>query len=220
MSIRLAVIVYIQQKIWVKTLKAFKVGTWRLVCSELQGDEHESRKLQYPSKHSAALVNWVENNVSSAVKCVCVIICPQNGFLSALPYMGCAVVAVLSGQIADYLRETCQYRTVVVRKVFSLIGKSLQPHGLLDFWWWLQALGIKNVTFFCWFCRNDWASGVPGGSRLYRLQLHLGCSLPHHLLITRRRVSLRLQHQPPWYCSFVRIASRCTLVLSKRSFGT
>uniref|UniRef100_A0A3Q0S000 Sialin n=1 Tax=Amphilophus citrinellus TaxID=61819 RepID=A0A3Q0S000_AMPCI len=46
----------------------------------------------------------------------------QNGFLSALPYMGCAVVAVLSGQIADYLRETCKYRTVVVRKAFSLIG--------------------------------------------------------------------------------------------------
>ncbi|XP_030603237.1 sialin [Archocentrus centrarchus] len=46
----------------------------------------------------------------------------QNGFLSALPYMGCAVFAVLSGQIADYLRETCKYRTVVVRKAFSLIG--------------------------------------------------------------------------------------------------
>uniref|UniRef100_A0AAX7SZG8 Sialin n=1 Tax=Astatotilapia calliptera TaxID=8154 RepID=A0AAX7SZG8_ASTCA len=46
----------------------------------------------------------------------------QNGFLSALPYLGCAVVAVLSGQIADYLRETRKYRTVIVRKSFTLIG--------------------------------------------------------------------------------------------------
>uniref|UniRef100_A0A8C5G956 Sialin n=1 Tax=Gouania willdenowi TaxID=441366 RepID=A0A8C5G956_GOUWI len=29
----------------------------------------------------------------------------KNGILSALPYMGCAVTAVLSGQVVDYLRE-------------------------------------------------------------------------------------------------------------------
>ncbi|XP_037542953.1 sialin [Nematolebias whitei] len=46
----------------------------------------------------------------------------QNGFLSALPYVGCALLAVLSGQVADYLRETCLYSTVLVRKGFSLIG--------------------------------------------------------------------------------------------------
>ncbi|KAM4607677.1 sialin [Polymixia lowei] len=46
----------------------------------------------------------------------------QNGMLSALPYIGCATVAVLGGQVADYLRETCHYRTVVVRKAFSIIG--------------------------------------------------------------------------------------------------
>ncbi|XP_067466877.1 sialin isoform X1 [Thunnus thynnus] len=46
----------------------------------------------------------------------------QNGLLSALPYLGCAVVAVLCGQLADYLRETCLYRTIVVRKAFSIIG--------------------------------------------------------------------------------------------------
>ncbi|XP_072246727.1 sialin [Leuresthes tenuis] len=46
----------------------------------------------------------------------------QNGMLSALPYMGCAVLAVLSGQFADYLRETCLYPTIAVRKSFSLIG--------------------------------------------------------------------------------------------------
>uniref|UniRef100_A0A8C9Y7Z9 Sialin n=1 Tax=Sander lucioperca TaxID=283035 RepID=A0A8C9Y7Z9_SANLU len=46
----------------------------------------------------------------------------QNGMLSALPYIGCAVLAVLSGQLADYLRETCLYPTVVVRKSFSIVG--------------------------------------------------------------------------------------------------
>lgn len=46
----------------------------------------------------------------------------QNGLLSALPYLGCAIVAVLSGQVADYLRESCLYPTILVRKVFSIIG--------------------------------------------------------------------------------------------------
>ncbi|XP_035461231.2 sialin [Scophthalmus maximus] len=46
----------------------------------------------------------------------------QNGILSALPYLGCAVFAVVSGQVADYLRETCQVPTVTVRKCFSLVG--------------------------------------------------------------------------------------------------
>lgn len=47
----------------------------------------------------------------------------QNGFLSAVPYVGCALFAVLSGQVADYLRERCFYSTVLVRKAFTLIGK-------------------------------------------------------------------------------------------------
>ncbi|CAB1343611.1 unnamed protein product [Coregonus sp. 'balchen'] len=46
----------------------------------------------------------------------------ENGALSALPYIGCGLLAVLGGQLADYLRENCFYRTVVVRKAFSLIG--------------------------------------------------------------------------------------------------
>ncbi|CAJ1066712.1 sialin [Xyrichtys novacula] len=46
----------------------------------------------------------------------------QNGMLSALPYIGCAVLAVLSGQLADYMRETLLYRTVIVRKAFTLVG--------------------------------------------------------------------------------------------------
>lgn len=46
----------------------------------------------------------------------------QNGMLSALPYVGCAILAVLSGQFADYLRETRNCATVKVRKAFSLVG--------------------------------------------------------------------------------------------------
>ncbi|XP_076141753.1 sialin [Alosa pseudoharengus] len=46
----------------------------------------------------------------------------QNGMLSALPYLGCWLLALLGGQLADYLRETCQFRTVAVRKAFTLIG--------------------------------------------------------------------------------------------------
>ncbi|XP_076014875.1 sialin [Genypterus blacodes] len=46
----------------------------------------------------------------------------QNGYLSALPYIGCGLVGLLGGQLADFLRETCHYRTVTVRKAFTLIG--------------------------------------------------------------------------------------------------
>lgn len=43
--------------------------------------------------------------------------------LSALPYLGCSIVAVSAGQLADYLRETCLYSTVSVRKAFTIVGK-------------------------------------------------------------------------------------------------
>ncbi|KAJ8360095.1 hypothetical protein SKAU_G00166200 [Synaphobranchus kaupii] len=46
----------------------------------------------------------------------------QNGLLSALPYLGCWVLALLGGQLADYLIETCLFSTVAVRKAFTLIG--------------------------------------------------------------------------------------------------
>ncbi|TWW78379.1 sialin isoform X1 [Takifugu rubripes] len=46
----------------------------------------------------------------------------QNGMLSALPYLGCSIVAVLAGQFADYLRETCLYSTIRVRKAFTIVG--------------------------------------------------------------------------------------------------
>uniref|UniRef100_A0A6I8PHN8 Solute carrier family 17 member 5 n=1 Tax=Ornithorhynchus anatinus TaxID=9258 RepID=A0A6I8PHN8_ORNAN len=46
----------------------------------------------------------------------------ENGFLSALPYFGCWLCIILSGQIADYLREKRRFSTVCVRRTFSLIG--------------------------------------------------------------------------------------------------
>ncbi|XP_067150209.1 sialin isoform X3 [Apteryx mantelli] len=46
----------------------------------------------------------------------------ENGFLSALPYFGCWLCIILSGQIADYLREKQNLSTVCVRKCFTLIG--------------------------------------------------------------------------------------------------
>lgn len=52
---------------------------------------------------------------------------PQNGLLSALPYLGCSVTAVLSGQLADYLRESCDYPTAGVRKAFTVVGEASTP---------------------------------------------------------------------------------------------
>ncbi|KAL4625052.1 sialin [Arapaima gigas] len=46
----------------------------------------------------------------------------QNGLLSALPYLGCWVVALLGGQAADHLRETCLFSTASVRKAFTVTG--------------------------------------------------------------------------------------------------
>ncbi|XP_053237245.1 sialin isoform X3 [Podarcis raffonei] len=45
----------------------------------------------------------------------------ENGFLSALPYFGCWICIILSGQFADYLREKQNMPTVCVRKTFTLI---------------------------------------------------------------------------------------------------
>uniref|UniRef100_A0A4W5NVN6 Sialin n=1 Tax=Hucho hucho TaxID=62062 RepID=A0A4W5NVN6_9TELE len=53
----------------------------------------------------------------------------ENGALSALPYIGCGLLAVLGGQLADYLRENFFYRTVVIRKAFSLIGEEQHYKG-------------------------------------------------------------------------------------------
>uniref|UniRef100_A0A8C9T0E8 Sialin n=1 Tax=Scleropages formosus TaxID=113540 RepID=A0A8C9T0E8_SCLFO len=46
----------------------------------------------------------------------------QNGMLSALPYLGCWLMALLGGQVADRLRETCLFSTATVRKALSVTG--------------------------------------------------------------------------------------------------
>ena len=47
----------------------------------------------------------------------------QNGFASALPYMLDVFVALVCGQIADFLRRGERMRTGVVRKIFATVSK-------------------------------------------------------------------------------------------------
>nr|KAF6342053.1 solute carrier family 17 member 5 [Myotis myotis] len=46
----------------------------------------------------------------------------ENGILSAVPYFGCWLCMIMSGQAADHLRAKWNFSTVCVRKLFSLIG--------------------------------------------------------------------------------------------------
>nr|KAF6463113.1 solute carrier family 17 member 5 [Molossus molossus] len=46
----------------------------------------------------------------------------QNGILSAVPYFGCWLCMIMSGQAADHLRAKWNFSTICVRRVFSLIG--------------------------------------------------------------------------------------------------
>ncbi|XP_013885964.1 sialin isoform X2 [Austrofundulus limnaeus] len=46
----------------------------------------------------------------------------SNGFLSALPYLGNLLMALLSGVAADYLMERKVFSTTTVRKLFTFIG--------------------------------------------------------------------------------------------------
>ncbi|XP_014391262.1 PREDICTED: sialin isoform X3 [Myotis brandtii] len=46
----------------------------------------------------------------------------ENGILSAVPYFGCWLCMIMSGQAADHLRAKWNFSTVCVRKFFSLIG--------------------------------------------------------------------------------------------------
>ncbi|KAI7805384.1 sialin [Triplophysa rosa] len=65
----------------------------------------------------------------------------QNGMLSALPYIGCWCATLLGGQLADFLRERCLIRTVIVRKAFTLVGMM----GPAVF---LVAAGYTNCDYF------------------------------------------------------------------------
>ncbi|XP_057596023.1 sialin [Hippopotamus amphibius kiboko] len=46
----------------------------------------------------------------------------ENGFLSAVPYLGSWLCMILSGQVADNLRAKWNFSTLCVRRVFTLIG--------------------------------------------------------------------------------------------------
>ncbi|XP_045150562.1 sialin isoform X2 [Echinops telfairi] len=46
----------------------------------------------------------------------------ENGFLSAVPYFGCWLCIILSGQVADNLRAKWHFSTLCVRRLFSLVG--------------------------------------------------------------------------------------------------
>ncbi|XP_043919804.1 sialin-like isoform X1 [Protopterus annectens] len=46
----------------------------------------------------------------------------EDGFLSALPYLGCWTCMMIAGQLADYLRQNQILTTIVVRKIWTAIG--------------------------------------------------------------------------------------------------
>ncbi|XP_040284583.1 sialin isoform X1 [Bufo bufo] len=46
----------------------------------------------------------------------------ENGFLSALPYLGCWLCMIITGHVADLMREKLNFSTVVVRKIFNTLG--------------------------------------------------------------------------------------------------
>ncbi|XP_068027016.1 sialin isoform X4 [Melanerpes formicivorus] len=89
----------------------------------------------------------------------------ENGFLSALPYFGCWLCIILSGQAADYLREKQNLSTVCVRKCFTLIGMQGfcwgSPTPLLPSQaWWGQSLPRTSLTI------TPWQSGRPCSASL------------------------------------------------------
>jgi len=48
---------------------------------------------------------------------------PQNGILSALPYLGCWFGQNLSGIVADFLRRNGYLSTLATRRLFTFIGR-------------------------------------------------------------------------------------------------
>ncbi|KAM9315934.1 sialin [Gastrophryne carolinensis] len=46
----------------------------------------------------------------------------ENGFLSALPYFGCWLCMIITGHIADCMRERLNFSTAAVRKIFNTLG--------------------------------------------------------------------------------------------------
>ena len=51
----------------------------------------------------------------------------QNGFLSALPYLGCYIGQLSSGIFADYLRSNAILSTLATRRILTTFGKYSFP---------------------------------------------------------------------------------------------
>ncbi|KAG7219322.1 hypothetical protein INR49_003440 [Caranx melampygus] len=71
---------------------------------------------------------------------------PQNGFLSALPYLGSWLCSTLSGVVADSLIERRTFSVTFVRKLFTLTG-SLLPAAFLVAVGYAGCSHILTVTF-------------------------------------------------------------------------
>ncbi|XP_036411328.1 sialin isoform X1 [Megalops cyprinoides] len=70
----------------------------------------------------------------------------QNGFLSALPYLGGWLFSVLSGVVADHLLERELLSVTAVRKIFTLTGLLL-PAAFLVAVGYVGCSGVLAVTF-------------------------------------------------------------------------
>lgn len=85
----------------------------------------------------------------------------QDGILSAVPYFGCWLCMILSGQAADHLRAKWNFSTICVRRIFSLIGKWSESGIVLACsylllclqcktkWKWYQSLFCSHIKTVC-----------------------------------------------------------------------
>lgn len=73
----------------------------------------------------------------SSVRCCNALCCVlvQNGFLSALPYLGACLVANASGFVADFVIARRVFSLTATRKIFTLAGK-------VDFYEWLYCYKV------------------------------------------------------------------------------
>uniref|UniRef100_A0A8V0XBP6 Sialin n=1 Tax=Gallus gallus TaxID=9031 RepID=A0A8V0XBP6_CHICK len=123
----------------------------------------------------------------------------ENGFLSALPYFGCWLCIILSGQIADHLREKQNFSTVCVRKCFTLIGMIgpavfLVAAGFIGCNYELAVAFVTISTTLGGFCTSGYSInhldiapsiiewlGLEETSRI--IKLHMQGHQPPHLIL-------------------------------------
>ncbi|XP_007910508.2 sialin [Callorhinchus milii] len=70
----------------------------------------------------------------------------ENGFLSALPYLGCLLFMIIAGLVADFMMEKLNFTTSVVRKIFTLIGM-IGPAVFLVATGYIGCNGLLAVVF-------------------------------------------------------------------------